>query len=162
MWLSLGTKTITDYDWQTFDPPLIYGLGYDVGLFKITHSWPANHNPVGKLWFGSYFDGVELWALFQANYPYKNEGRLIHSPVPPSFVRAGLQERFIGVKADNRTRWYDGSPWTVSLEYYQPDTPTEGEQLLTDIDQTRAEVAALNQQVAGLTQVIVELQASMN
>ena len=133
MWQELGTVTLNDFDWHFVGPPIVYGLGFDIGVFRVTHDWNANMNPVGKAWMASYYEDDDTWALFKPLRPYKGSSRIISSPVPKQYLLAGMQERTIGIKAANRTRFYDGSNWTVTVEHYVPDTETEEEQFFAQL-----------------------------
>lgn len=128
MWVQLGTVQISNYEWVLFEPPLVYGLGFDVGLFRISHDWHASLSPHGGgLWIGSYFPIQDSWALMVKSFPYKQEPKIISSPVPGAYLQAGFYERVMAIKPDNRCRWYESSNWTVTLEYFAPDVPTEDE-----------------------------------
>ena len=129
MWQQLGTAHINDFDWHFVGPPIVYGLGFDIGIFRVTHDWDANKNPVGKAWLASFFPGDDTWGLFKPLYPYKDSPKLINAPVPKNYVLAGMQERVIGVKAANRTRFYDDSNWSITVEHFVPEEATEEELL---------------------------------
>lgn len=138
VWLTMGTVQPNITDWQIIGSPLIYGVGADVSLFRVTHDWNANLWPSGSVWMAGWFPGNHL-AVFDKLYPYKGASRLIHSPLPVAYQQAGYLERSLAFKADDRTRIYADSNWTITVEYFQPEVeePTIPELLdLADVEQS--------------------------
>lgn len=97
----MGEVTIRDYKWVKLFPTLTYGVGNDVELFRVRHDWDGSKDPRGKVWFGSYFESSQTRGLNRALYPYKGDWKVLESPVPLSFIKAGLVDRTLMLKPDS-------------------------------------------------------------
>ena len=138
-WQSLGTVTIGDYDWVKLFPTLHYGVGNDVSLFRVRHSWNGHQAPRGKLWLVSYFESEDIQALARALYPYKGPWKLMDLPVPLSYIEAGLTDRTLMLKPDNYTAWFADGNWTVELEYFETGKASPQVELVTSLAEIEAD-----------------------
>ena len=134
-WKSLGTLKISDYEWVKLFPTLHYGEGNDVSLFRVRHDWNGSQAPRGKLWFGSWFETEQTRALNRPLYPYKGDWALIESPVPLSYMEAGLTDRTIIIKPHNYAAWFADGNWTVEIEYFERGKPSPQIEMLDSLDE---------------------------
>ena len=134
MWVDLGQNVpISQYEWVFLNPPITNVFGNDYGLFRFSQDWNGSFHPKGFLWLASYFPDAENFSLFKSISPRKGSTRLIDSPVPSTFVRAGLLTRQMAIKPDEKTYWYGESSWTVSVEYWEPEEATDEELLFQQL-----------------------------
>lgn len=138
-WQSLGTVEIRDHNWIQLFPTLYYGVGNDIILFRVRHDWIDNKAPRGKLWFGSLFETEQTRALKRPIFPYKGTWDLIDSPVPLSYMEAGLTDRTIIIKPDNYTVWFDDGNWTVEIQYFDRGKPSPQIEVMESLEELESD-----------------------
>lgn len=112
-WVNLGTVALDDWEWHSFNAPVIEG-----SVFRVTHNYAIA--PYGYAYISSVFaDGSRY--QFRKIYPH-SDARIIQLPLSENLIQAGLTVRYLSARRSNRVRVFDQSNWTVTLEYFEPET----------------------------------------